>query len=101
MGKPKEVEKATAPFDSAAALVVLGKIIYEDCKTSASKGGDASIQIKFSAKDGKVLDAAYPKDPPAPYSDGTQKCIERKFEKAKIKPFTGEETHTVKYKTTL
>jgi len=100
LSKPKE-EKATAPFDAAAATEALKKVIYEDCKTSASKGGDAKIQIKFAGKDGKVLDAVFPKDPPVPYSDATQTCIQRRFEKAKTKPFTGEESHTVAYKVSL
>jgi hypothetical protein len=99
LSKPKE-EKPTGPFVAAAAKEVLDKVIYEDCKTSASKGGAAKIQIKFAAKDGKVLQAEFVKDPPAPYSDATQTCIAQRFKKAKIKPFTGEDKTTT-YTTNL
>lgn len=99
LSKPKE-EKATAPFDAEAAKEALKKVIYEDCKTSASKGGDAKIQIKFAAKDGKVLGAEFAKDPPSPYSDATQTCIAQRFKKAKTRPFTGEDK-TITFKTTL
>jgi len=100
LGKPKETEKATGPFDAEAAKDALKKVIYEDCKTAGSKGGDAKLQIKFAAKDGKVLDAQFPKDTPAPYSDATQNCIIRRFEKAKTKPFTGD-NKTITYKVNL
>jgi hypothetical protein len=100
LGKPKEVEKATGPFDAEAAKEALKKVIYEDCKTAGSKGGDAKIQLKFAAKDGKVLQATFPKDTPAPYSDATQTCIIRRFEKAKTKPFTGDDK-TITYKVNL
>jgi len=100
LGKPKETEKASGPFDAAAAKEALGKVIYEDCKTAGSKGGDAKIQLKFAAKDGKVLEATFPKDTPAPYSDATQTCIIRRFEKAKTKPFTGD-NKTITYKVNL
>lgn len=99
LSKPKE-EKATGPFDAEEAKKALGKVIYEDCKTTGSKGGDAKIQIKFAAKDGKVLSAVFPTDPPVPYSDATQTCIQRRFEKAKTKPFTGEDK-SILYKVTL
>ena len=101
LGKPKEVEKATAAFDAEAAKEALKKVIYEDCKTAGSKGGDAKVVIKFSAKDGKVLKANFPEDAPAPYSDATQTCIVRRFEKAKTKPFTGAESKTISYKVNL
>lgn len=100
LGKPKEQEKATGPFDAEAAKEALKKVIYEDCKTAGSKGGDAKIQIKFASKDGKVLDASFPKDNPPPYSDATQNCIIRRFEKAKTKPFTGD-NKTIAYKINL
>jgi hypothetical protein len=100
LGKPKEVEKATGPFDAEAAKDALKKVIYEDCKTAGSKGGDAKIQLKFAAKDGKVLEASFSKEAPAPYSDATQNCIIRRFEKAKTKPFTGD-NKTITYKINL
>ncbi|GAC1583862.1 MAG: hypothetical protein NVS3B20_14010 [Polyangiales bacterium] len=99
LSKPKE-EKATAPFDADTAKEALKKIIYEDCKTSASKGGDGKIQIKFAAKDGKVLSAGFVTDPPPPFSDATQTCVSRRFEKAKTKPFTGDDK-TISYKVSL
>jgi hypothetical protein len=99
LSKPKE-EKATAPFDAEAAKEALKKIIYEDCKTSASKGGEAKLRLNFAAKDGKVLHAEFEKDPTPPYSDATQTCIIRRFEKAKTKPFTGAD-HFVSYKVVL
>lgn len=99
LSKPKE-EKATGPFDAEAAKEALKKVIYEDCKTAGSKGGDAKIQLKFAAKDGKVLDASFPKESPPPYSDATQNCIIRRFEKAKTKPFTGD-NKTISYKVNL
>jgi len=100
LGKPKEVEKPTGPFDAEAAKEALKKVIYEDCKTAGSKGGDAKIQLKFAAKDGKVLDASFSKDAPPPYSDATQNCVIRRFEKAKTKPFTGD-NKTISYKINL
>jgi len=100
LGKPKEQEKATGPFDGEATKEALKKVIYEDCKTAGSKGGDAKIQLRFAAKDGKVLDASFPKDTPPPYSDATQNCIIRRFEKAKTKPFTGD-NKTISYKINL
>lgn len=100
LGKPKEQEKATGPFDAEAAKEALKKVIYEDCKTAGSKGGDAKIQLKFASKDGKVLEASFPKDTPPPYSDATQNCIIRRFEKAKTKPFTGD-NKTISYKINL
>ena len=100
LGKPEKIEKPTAPFDHDAAKKDLLKIIYEDCRTAGSKGGDAKIQLKFAAKDGKVLKAEFPKDPPAPYSDATQTCIMRRFEKAKTKPFTGDDK-TITFKVNL
>lgn len=100
LGKPEKVEKPTAPFDASAAKEALKKVIYEDCKTAGSKGGDAKIIIKFAAKDGKVLKAEFPKDAPAPYSDATQTCVIRRFEKAKTKPFTGDDK-TISYKVNL
>lgn len=100
LGKPEKAEKPTKPFDAEAAKDALKKVIYEDCKTAGSKGGDAKIHIKFAAKDGKVLKAEFPTDPPAPYSDATQNCVIRRFEKAKTKPFTGEDK-TISYKVNL
>lgn len=100
LGKPEKVEKPTAPFDAEAAKEALKKVIYEDCKTAGSKGGDGKIFIKFSAKDGKVLTAKFDKDNPPPYSDATQTCVERRFEKAKTKPFTGDDK-TISYKVNL
>ena len=100
LGKAKETEKATAPFDAEAAKEALKKVIYEDCKTAGSKGGAAKIQLTFAAKDGKVLQAEFPKDPPAPYSDATQACIVQRFKKAKTKPFTGVDK-TIAYKLDL
>lgn len=100
LGKPKEQEKATGPFDGEATKEALKKVIYEDCKTAGSKGGDAKIQLKFAAKDGKVLDASFSKENPPPYSDATQNCIIRRFEKAKTKPFTGD-NKTISYKINL
>ncbi len=100
LGKPEKTEKPTKPFDAEAATEALKKVIYEDCKTAGSKGGNAKIQIKFAAKDGKVLKAEFPTEDPAPYSDATQTCVIRRFEKAKTKPFTGDDK-TVKYKINL
>jgi hypothetical protein len=100
LGKPKEVEKPTGPFNAEATKEALKKVIYEDCKTAGSKGGDAKIQLRFAAKDGKVLDASFSKENPAPYSDATQNCIIRRFEKAKTKPFTGD-NKTIAYKINL
>jgi hypothetical protein len=97
--KPKE-EKATSPFDASVTKDNLKKVIYEDCKTSASKGGSAKIILTISPKDGKVLRAEFEKDPPPPFSDGTQKCILGRFEKMKTKPFTGEQK-TIGYKVSL
>ena len=99
--KKTEVEKPSAPFDADAAKEALKKVIYEDCKTAASKGGTVKIWITFSAKDGKVLKAEFPPDPPVPYSDGTQKCIVGRFEKAKTKPFTSADSKTVAYNVSL
>ncbi len=45
LGKAKETEKPTAPFDGEAAKEALKKVIYEDCKTAGSKGGVAKIQL--------------------------------------------------------
>ncbi|MBL8716054.1 MAG: hypothetical protein JNL79_08660 [Myxococcales bacterium] len=100
LGKPKETEKPTQPFDAEATKEALKKVIYEDCKTAGSKGGDAKIVLKFSAKDGKVLSAEFAKDPPAPYSDATQTCVAQRFKKAKTKPFTGDDK-TISYKVNL
>jgi hypothetical protein len=98
--KPKEVEKATAPFDAEATKEALKKVIYEDCKTGASKGGAAKIYLTINPKDGKVNKAEFQKDPPPPYSDGTQKCIVGRFEKMKTKPFTGD-TKVITYTLSL
>lgn len=100
LGKPKEAEKPTGPFDAEATKEALKKVIYEDCKTAGSKGGDAKLVIKFAGKDGKVLDAHFPEDAPAPYSAATQECIVRRFEKAKTKPFTATDK-IISYKVTL
>lgn len=100
LGKPKEVEKPTGPFDAESAKDALKKVIYEDCKTAGSKGGDGKITIKFAAKDGKVLQASFSKEAPPPYSDATQTCIVRRFEKSKTKPFTGDDK-TITYKVNL
>lgn len=99
LSKPKE-EKPTQPFDAEATKDALKKIIYEDCKTAGSKGGDAKIVLKFAAKDGKVLSAEFAKDPLPPYSDATQTCIAQRFKKAKTKPFTGDDK-TISYKVNL
>jgi len=100
LSKPKE-EKPVAPFDGAAAKEALKKIIYEDCKTAASAGGDAKITLTFQATTGKVVTAAFDTDHPPPYSEATQHCISRRFEKAKTKPFTGEASHVVSFHITL
>jgi hypothetical protein len=97
LSAPKE-EKPTAPFDNAAAVEALKKVVYEDCKTAGSKGGAGKLIIRFAGKDGKVLDASFPKDDPPPYSDATQTCILRAFKtKAKTKPFAGQDK-TISYK---
>jgi hypothetical protein len=96
----EKTEKPTAPFDADAAKDALKKVVYEDCKTAGSKGGDAKLIIKFSAKDGKVLKAEFPTDTPAPYSAATQTCIIRRFEKSKTKPFTGDDK-TISYRVNL
>ncbi len=100
LGKQEKTEKATAPFDAEATKEALKKVVYEDCKTAGSKGGDAKMILKFSAKDGKVLKAEFPTDTPAPYSAATQTCIIRRFEKAKTKPFTGDDK-SISYKVNL
>ena len=93
--------KATGPFDAESAKTALKAIIYEDCKTAASKGGTAKIQITFASKDGKVLSADFPQDPPPPFSDETQKCIHQRFMRAKMTPFTGAEKKTVSWSVSL
>ncbi len=100
LGKPEKIEKPTGPFDAEAAKEALKKVIYEDCRTAGSKGGDGKIQLTFASKDGKVLRAEFPKENPPPYSDATQTCIVRRFEKAKTKPFTGGDK-TISYKVNL
>jgi hypothetical protein len=101
IGASDKVEKPTGPFEADAAKTALKAIIYEDCKTAASKGGSAKIQIKFAAKDGKVLSADFPEDPPPPFSDATQKCIHQRFMRAKMtKGFTGAD-HAVAWTVTL
>ena len=92
----KPEEKAKDPFNADATKEALKKILYEDCKTVGSPSGKAKLIIKF-AKDGKVVNAAFETDKAPPFSFGTQKCIVGRFEKAKTKPFTGEDTHTIGY----
>lgn len=94
------VEKATEPFNAEATKEALKKIIYEDCKTAASKGGTAHILLTIAPKDGKVLKAEFKDKDSVPYSDGTQQCIIQRFAKMKTKPFTGEQK-TITYKVAL
>ncbi len=94
------VEKATEPFNAEVTKENLKKVIYEDCKTSASKGGTAKVILTISPKDGKVLKAEFEEKDKVPYSDGTQQCIIQRFAKMKTKPFTGDQK-TITYKVAL
>jgi hypothetical protein len=77
----------SGPFDPESAKKALKDIDYIDCRTVGSPGGDAKLEVTFSGKDGKVVDANFSTDPACPYSDKTQVCIIRRFKKAKMKSF--------------
>jgi hypothetical protein len=83
-------EVATGPFDPESAKKALKEIIYDDCRTVGSQGGDAKVEVTFAGKDGKVVDTSFATDPACPYSTNTQTCILRRFKKAKMKPFLGD-----------
>ncbi|GAC1366504.1 MAG: hypothetical protein NVSMB47_17820 [Polyangiales bacterium] len=100
LGGPKKEEKATAPFDAESAKESLKAIIYEDCKTAASAGGNGKLMITIDPKTGKAVKVTFNTDPAPPFSDGTQKCIVGRFEKVKVKPYTGD-TKTLAYHVSL
>jgi hypothetical protein len=86
---PGGVLAAQKAFNAEAAKQALKKVAYADCKDAQSKGGDAMLEIKFAAKDGRVLSATFLKTPPVPYSDATRTCIVQRFERVTTKPFSG------------
>ena len=80
---------AVVAFDAEGAQDALMKVLYQDCKSPDSAGGDAKLLVTFAAKDGHALKIDFAPKPVVPYSTSTQSCIVKRFRAVHIKEFGG------------